>query len=73
MIRVEVFQTKDGLWHLQSFCQATDQVYMLLTRSKLIEVINMASELQLRIDSKVPINQYYVSHDTIETFDYKAA
>jgi len=58
MINVEVFQTSDGTWYLQSYHVESLQVYMLLPFERLIEAIDAASALQLRIDSKLPLNQY---------------
>lgn len=72
MIRVEVFQTSDGTWYLQSYHVITRQVYMLLSFSKLIEAIDAACSLQLRIDNKLPLNQYYVAHDSDLVFDLVA-
>jgi hypothetical protein len=52
LIRVEVFQTKsDGLWHLQAFDLTNDRVLMLLTRRRLIEVLDAATVLQIHIDN----------------------
>lgn len=72
MIRVEVFQTSDGTWYLQSYHVTSRQVYMLLSFSKLIEAIDTACQLQLRIDNKLPLNQYLYREDSDLVFDLVA-
>ncbi len=39
--------------------ETDDQVIKAYTFSKLIEALDTASLLQLRVDNKLPINQYY--------------
>lgn len=69
MIRVEVFQTSDGTWYLQSYHVITMQVYMLLPFGRLIELLDAACMMQLRIDNKLALEQYYIAHDTGLFFD----
>lgn len=69
MIRVEIFQTSDKTWYLQSYHVISRQVYMLLSFTRIIEAIDAACVLQLRIDNKLPLNQYYEAHDTDLVFD----
>lgn len=73
MIRVEVFQTSDGTWYLQTYHVQTRQVYMLLTFSTAIEAIDTASLLQLRINNRLPLNQYYKAHDVKPAWDLDTA
>lgn len=59
---VVVFQTSDGLWHLQCYreCERELQVLNLWSHPRLIGAIDMASALQWHIDNinELPISQY---------------
>jgi hypothetical protein len=71
-MRVEVFQTSDGTWYLQSFCTKSELVYMLMPFERLVDAIDAASALQLRIDNELPLNQYLKREDTDEVWELVA-
>lgn len=50
MIKVVIFKTSDGLWHLQSYLIDTDQVLMLLSFSRYIYAEMAAQALSLHVD-----------------------
>lgn len=68
MIKVIAFQ-HNGAWHLKSSDSVTEQVYMLLTFKKLIDLLDAACMLQLRIDNELPLNQYYLAFDSVLVFE----
>ena len=63
-VQTAVFQTSDGQWHLQFYreSQFSVQVFNTLSRDRLIEVLELASELQVHVDniSELPLTQYCI-------------
>jgi predicted restriction endonuclease len=59
---VRTFQTSDSQWHLQISreCQTDIQVLKLYTVNRLIEALDLATQLQLHIDNieTLPLTQY---------------
>jgi hypothetical protein len=47
---VIIFRTRDNLWHLQSYDQKSQQVYMLLTFTRYILALEAATLLQMHVD-----------------------
>jgi hypothetical protein len=72
VIQVNALQTHDGSWHLQLYCQDREQVLRLWSFNKLIDLLDMASTLQLRITNEIPIDQYYKANDLDFAWDFVA-
>ena len=72
-LTVVIFQTSDKQWHLQSYDVNTCQVYMLLTFNRLIEALDVASSMQLRVDNELPLKQYYEAAETFNAAPEKVA
>lgn len=56
---VEIFQTSDGVWFLQTYSEVTGKVFLLKEYSRLIDALDTATLLGLQVDSELPLNQFY--------------